>query len=611
MVAVGGRTLRAVPPASTAAVTPAGVRDGDPVALAALTERRGSAVLAYAERVAGPEGMVEAAGEALARFRAAVVAVDDPLSIDPEALLLHTTRAAAAARVAGARPAGETRIAGLDCANVPKLLAARADGDLSPAEERRLVAHLEQCPACRGTESRLAAAERAYREGMDVPPPRDLARSLVAALLSAAPTPAAAPRFEPDPVVVVEPAPASFEPDRVPPAVVEAPVEPEPEPGPGPAARTEAELAPAEPEPEPDVASAPEPVAEVRPEPPDLTAALVEADEPSAVDVTAAPPAGASTEPSKPRRRRSGANDARAAALEPAAVTPEVEPATEAPPAPTAADKPAPRKRAAAARKRAAATAEAAAASDATPDDVPKPKAHRRTRTAPPADTAAAPEEATVTDAHPEPPAQEAGATAEPDAVAGPAAQDEAAAAADPAVAEPEAGTVPDPLAPLEPAPEPAEPEAVPSLEGAAAEPDPEPDGIPALEPAAAEADPEPDGVAPLEPTAAEAEPALDLQPAREPAALAHLALRYGVPAVVLVAALAVALTVAGAFESAPAPRPRPALTPVLTPLPERAVPDDAITTPLPPAPGRTAAPRPAPSVTPATPLPASRTPGR
>src|SRR5690242_17750507 len=122
-------------PASTAAVTPAGVRDGDPAALAALTERRGSAVLAYAERVAGPDLAVEAAAEAFARFRAAVIAVDDPLSIDPEALLLHATRRAAAAR-APEPPEGRQgdRLAGVDCANVPDLLVSRLEGDLSPRE---------------------------------------------------------------------------------------------------------------------------------------------------------------------------------------------------------------------------------------------------------------------------------------------------------------------------------------------------------------------------------------------------------------------------------------------------------------------------------------------
>src|SRR5437660_1569992 len=119
-------------PASTAAVTPAGVRDGDPAALAALTERRGSAVLAYAERVAGPELAVDAAAEAFARFRAAVVAVDDPLSIDPEALLLHVTRRAAAGRAPD--PPAERRaerVAGIDCANVPDLLVSRLEGELS------------------------------------------------------------------------------------------------------------------------------------------------------------------------------------------------------------------------------------------------------------------------------------------------------------------------------------------------------------------------------------------------------------------------------------------------------------------------------------------------
>ena len=61
-------------PEQAAAVTPEGVRAGDPAALAALVERRGAGVLAYAREVSDPSVAPLAAAEALARFRAAVVA---------------------------------------------------------------------------------------------------------------------------------------------------------------------------------------------------------------------------------------------------------------------------------------------------------------------------------------------------------------------------------------------------------------------------------------------------------------------------------------------------------------------------------------------------------
>jgi hypothetical protein len=54
------------------AVTPQGIRAGDPAALAALCERRGGAVLAYCREVCEPAAASAAAAEALACFRAAV-----------------------------------------------------------------------------------------------------------------------------------------------------------------------------------------------------------------------------------------------------------------------------------------------------------------------------------------------------------------------------------------------------------------------------------------------------------------------------------------------------------------------------------------------------------
>src|SRR3954454_1357902 len=88
---------RAVPTVSTAPVTAARVRDGEPAALGALVARRGAAVLAYCDAVAAAGAAVDAAAEAFARFRGEVVAAPEPRALDPEAVLLRETRQVAAA----------------------------------------------------------------------------------------------------------------------------------------------------------------------------------------------------------------------------------------------------------------------------------------------------------------------------------------------------------------------------------------------------------------------------------------------------------------------------------------------------------------------------------
>ncbi|HWI08075.1 MAG TPA: hypothetical protein VNT54_11230, partial [Solirubrobacteraceae bacterium] len=78
------------------AVTPAGVRDGDPAALAGLCAARGPSVVAYCRHVAGEAGAGAAAADAFGRFRASVVTSEDLGALNPEALLLAATRSAAA-----------------------------------------------------------------------------------------------------------------------------------------------------------------------------------------------------------------------------------------------------------------------------------------------------------------------------------------------------------------------------------------------------------------------------------------------------------------------------------------------------------------------------------
>jgi hypothetical protein len=175
------------------------VRDGDPAALAGLCERRGPAVLAYCRHVAGDADAAAAAAEAFARFRAQVVAADDPASLNPEALLISATRHAAARHA--------TVVATGLCAEVPGLLAGRADRSISPANVEFLTGHLEVCWTCRAPVARFEAAERAYRDPPDPTVPPEAAEAIVAALTAAAPVRTAGE--EPPPEVIPLPAPTA------------------------------------------------------------------------------------------------------------------------------------------------------------------------------------------------------------------------------------------------------------------------------------------------------------------------------------------------------------------------------------------------------------------
>jgi len=166
------------------AVTPVGVRDGDPDALAGLCDRRGPAVLAYCEVVAGfGEIATAAAAAAFGSFRAGVVAAPDLANLNPEALLISATRHAAA-RYAGAdAPEPHTR--------VPALLAARADRSITLADHDWLEEHLETCWTCRAPVARFEAADRAYRDPPTTRMEPPVSAAILAALVAAAPVPGA------------------------------------------------------------------------------------------------------------------------------------------------------------------------------------------------------------------------------------------------------------------------------------------------------------------------------------------------------------------------------------------------------------------------------------
>ncbi len=205
-----------MPDAQPSLVTPEGVRDGDPAALSGLTTRRGAAVLAYTEQVARPGRSVDAAAEAFAQFRLAVVAADDPYDVDPERTLLRGTRFAAAAaaprqlplrvKLRGVAPARTA------CALVPELLAARAEEELSAADGERLARHLARCAPCAAAETRFRAGERAYRAAPEAPPVAFAAQAIMEALLHAAPAAARPPAAVPAPAVAVEASPPVADP---------------------------------------------------------------------------------------------------------------------------------------------------------------------------------------------------------------------------------------------------------------------------------------------------------------------------------------------------------------------------------------------------------------
>jgi hypothetical protein len=199
-------------PEQPGAVTPDGVRAGDPDALAALCERRGAPVLAYCREVCAPEDAPLAAAEALARFRAAVWASGDAVDLDPERLLLSATRHSAASKAQIPADTGPTRrMLGRGqtdtCARMPALIVARAENLLGSADLDRLSRHLDRCATCRATEAAFRRAERAYVATTHAPLDSATSALFLAALTEAAPMQAAAPEPEPEPEPQPEPQP--------------------------------------------------------------------------------------------------------------------------------------------------------------------------------------------------------------------------------------------------------------------------------------------------------------------------------------------------------------------------------------------------------------------
>ncbi|MEA2272028.1 MAG: hypothetical protein QOI98_736 [Solirubrobacteraceae bacterium] len=164
-------------------------------------------MLAYCEQLLSGTAVRAAATDAFARFRQEVVAANRLDSVNPEALLLRSTRRAALARIppvaTGTRSLrGIVRTRGETCGLVPELLAAHAEEQLSSADEERLARHLSACSACHDVAERFMRAEHAYRDPPEGSMPAELVSTIVAALAAASP----APHGDPAPVTAASPA---------------------------------------------------------------------------------------------------------------------------------------------------------------------------------------------------------------------------------------------------------------------------------------------------------------------------------------------------------------------------------------------------------------------
>ncbi len=163
--------------------------------LAAFYDRRAPAALAYCARLCAPESIADAVEEA---FGAVFAAAADGEGLDEAALerrLRSAVRTAAADRSPGSGGPGASARRLFErttpdggrsttCDLAPRLLAARAEGELSSADHERLGAHLRRCEDCRTAERRFVEAERAYDAlaGDDAPA---LGRSLLAEMIEA------------------------------------------------------------------------------------------------------------------------------------------------------------------------------------------------------------------------------------------------------------------------------------------------------------------------------------------------------------------------------------------------------------------------------------------
>lgn len=135
--------------------------------LSAFREQHADRIEAYCRVACSADRIDEATEAAFVDFVGRVSeqrVADDGL----EATLARAVRSAAAPRIpieGGHR----------DCAAVPELLAARANGEL-PGSDQFLREHLRDCPVCQGTRTRFDRAERVVASLVAKPAPPAPAR---------------------------------------------------------------------------------------------------------------------------------------------------------------------------------------------------------------------------------------------------------------------------------------------------------------------------------------------------------------------------------------------------------------------------------------------------
>lgn len=168
-------------------ITAAQIRDGEPLALAALCQRKGGAVFGYCEHVAHPGYAIEAAADAFADFRVAIDAAGEPSDREAEALLRHSTRRAAARRGVNAMAASAAGSGGKGCGGQEIKLVRYVEGGLAPAVGKVFADHVARCRSCAMAMRRLEAGERALERPPRAPLPPRVAAEILEAMVIAAP----------------------------------------------------------------------------------------------------------------------------------------------------------------------------------------------------------------------------------------------------------------------------------------------------------------------------------------------------------------------------------------------------------------------------------------
>ncbi len=176
------------------------IREGDPDAISTFREEHLEKIRAYCN-VACTAELVDAAVTAGFLDFVARVSERRPAEDDLQLVLLRATRAAAAPRMTAEDGQAE-------CAAVPELLAARANGEL-PGSDRGLQEHLRGCTVCQGISAQISRAVEAFLSPAGTPA---RAEAPAAAVAPAEPPPAAtaapgSPPVRPGPAQPPLPAP--------------------------------------------------------------------------------------------------------------------------------------------------------------------------------------------------------------------------------------------------------------------------------------------------------------------------------------------------------------------------------------------------------------------